>query len=462
MTPIKSKKIYTIGTISILVIIGVFSWLIVRSNASKQLTHVDKSAPSQAITKNDKFWVISDVHYLSDKLHDQGEQFQFIKKTSAGKDLDYPRERLEALLWQIEKERPKGLIVSGDLTLNGEKLSAEELAGYFKRAEALGTQVYVIPGNHDIADGWARRYKEDKMERTDQILPGEFAEIFADMGYSEAFSRDDDSLSYAVRPFKNVMLVMIDTNKYINDVSGSSPQTSGKLRTKTYEWLETIFAQAKEEKAMVIPVMHHNLIDHNTQVNKGFTIDQADNVQDFLFKHRMSLVLTGHIHTQDIASVVKGKQTIYDIATGSFATLSNPIGEITIAKTILTYQKKQLLMDEWANETKQTDQRLLNYSSYSHALFNDDGIGMAHRQIYEEGWYDEKNADLVADFIGRMNVRYFEGLDYDDKQEMAKIEADEGYQLLKKQPDSFLLTYVDSILIDKDVDDTYVEIPIGY
>lgn len=458
---IKSKKIYAIGAVSILLIIGVFSWLINRSVLNKE-AETAQPTPSQSISKNDKFWVISDVHYLSDKLHDQGEQFQFIKKTSAGKDLDYPRERLEALLWQIEKERPKGLIVSGDLTLNGEKLSAEELAGYFKRAEELGTQVYVIPGNHDISDGWARRYEGDQMERTDQILPGEFAEIFADMGYQEAFSRDSDSLSYAVRPFKDLMLVMIDTNKYINDVSGSSPQTSGKLRTKTYEWLETIFAQAKAEKLQVIPVMHHNLTDHNTHVNKGFTIDQAGNVQDFLFKHQMSLVLTGHIHTQDIASIVKGKQTIYDIATGSFATLSNPIGEISLENQVLTYQKKQLLMDDWAQATDQTDPQLLAYSTYSQKLFNDDGIGMAHRQMYEEGWYDETTADLVADFIGRMNVRYFDGADYYDQGEMAAIEADKGYQLLKKQPDSFLLAYVESILVDQDIDDTYVEIPIGY
>lgn len=455
------KKAYLLGAVGVLLIVGIFSYLIIGNNTQEKALETSE-IPSQPITKTDKLWVISDVHYLSDKLHDQGEQFQFIKKTSAGKDLDYPRERLEALLWQIEKERPKGLIVSGDLTLNGEKLSAEELAGYFKRAEELGTQVYVIPGNHDISDGWARRYKGDQMERTDQILPGEFADIFADMGYDQAFSRDDDSLSYAVRPFNDVMLVMIDTNKYINDVSGSSPQTSGKLRTKTYEWLETIFAQAKKEKAMVIPVMHHNLTDHNSQVNKGFTIDQAGNVQDFLFKHQMNLVLTGHIHTQDIASIVKGNQTIYDIATGSFATLSNPIGEISIEDKVLMYQKKQLLMDDWAQATDQKDPQLLDYSGYSQKLFNDDGIGMAYRQMYEEGWYDEKTADLVADFIGQMNVRYFDGEDYYDQEEMAAIEADEGYQLLKKQPDSFLLAYVESILIDQDVDDTHVEIPIGY
>lgn len=43
-------------------------------------------------------WVITDLHYLSESLHDEdGEAYQHIKNTGAGKDFDYGAERMQAL-----------------------------------------------------------------------------------------------------------------------------------------------------------------------------------------------------------------------------------------------------------------------------------------------------------------------------------------------------------------------------
>ena len=46
-------------------------------------------------------------------------------------------------------QKADGLILSGDLTFNGEKKSHEELAEKFKKVEKSGAPVMVIPGNHD-------------------------------------------------------------------------------------------------------------------------------------------------------------------------------------------------------------------------------------------------------------------------------------------------------------------------
>ncbi|MHC5229125.1 metallophosphoesterase [Enterococcus sp. LJL99] len=421
-------------------------------------TQIDKSSYfDRKMNEQDKIWIISDLHYLSHELHDQGEKFQFIKNTSAGKDLDFSKERLEALIWQIEQEKPKILLVSGDLTLNGEKLSAEELANYFERITKIGTQVYVIPGNHDISNGWARKYRGTKAENADQILPEEFAEIFSLAGYSEAFSRDSDSLSYAVRPFNDVIIVMIDTNKYMNTASSSSPATSGKVRKETYNWLNEIYSQAKKEDAVVIPVMHHNLIDHNSMVNQGFTIDDADSLQDYFLSKQANLIFSGHIHAQNIAEVKKDSETIYDIATGSFASLSNPIGEIEIKNQALSYTKKNLLMNDWAKATDQINPQLLDYEAYSTSLFYEDGVNMAKNQLIQEGWANQKEQDEIASFIGRINVWYFAG-SKQRKKEFEAFKNEEGYQLLQKHQDSFLTKYVESILSEKNFNDSYLEV----
>lgn len=109
---------------------------------------------------------------------------------------------MEALVEQVEREQPSLLLVSGDLTLNGEKQSMVELAQYFTRIEEKGTEVLVIPGNHDIASGWARAFKGDQQIVTDQVTAQQFAELFVNHGYQQASSRDKASLSYLAKPFQ--------------------------------------------------------------------------------------------------------------------------------------------------------------------------------------------------------------------------------------------------------------------
>lgn len=427
--------------------------------------NTDKSSPKVTAPKlksSDKIWVISDLHHLAAELFDDGSQFQFIKDTAAGKDLDYSQERLETLVWQVEKEQPKVLLVSGDLTLNGEKASAQELATYFQRIKELGTAVYVIPGNHDVASGWARKYTGDEATPVAQILPTDFAEIFAEMGYAEAFSRDENSLSYAVQPFSDLVFVMLDTNKYVNEKSKSRPQVSGRLRPETQGWFSEVVTQAQSAGALVIPVMHHNLMDHNTVVNKGFTIDEPEKIQQLFFEANLPLVLSGHIHAQSITTLKQEQQKIHEIVTSSFASLSNPIGEMTINKEQINYRRQTLQVEKWAAQQQLTDPRLLGYRDYSESLFYQDGEGMAYRTAYDEGWFDEVKTPIVADFVGRMNVRYFEGFYSEDwTTSVAELKEEEGYLLLAAQPESFLTAYIQSMFLSENLEDRAVTIPIN-
>lgn len=160
------------------------------------------------LTDHDKIWIITDLHYLSQDLFDDGEAFSYIEKTAAGKDLSYGKERMEALVEQVEREHPSLLLVSGDLSLNSEKQSMVELAQYFTQIEEKGTEVLVIPGNHDIASGWARDFKGNQQEVTDQVTAQQFENLFADNGYLQASSRDQASLSYLAKPFSNVWFLM--------------------------------------------------------------------------------------------------------------------------------------------------------------------------------------------------------------------------------------------------------------
>jgi len=72
------------------------------------------------------------VHYLAESLTDKGEAYQkFV--SSDGRQFNYISEIVDAFTDDIKKKKADVLIVSGDLTTNGEKESHLELAKQLRR-----------------------------------------------------------------------------------------------------------------------------------------------------------------------------------------------------------------------------------------------------------------------------------------------------------------------------------------
>ncbi|MBP1039428.1 metallophosphoesterase [Vagococcus sp. BWB3-3] len=406
----------------------------------------EKRFCTRKISEQDRIWVISDIHYLSDSLFNQEQAFQSLLRQADGKDIHYQKQRLESLIWQIQEKRPQLLIISGDLTFNGERQSAIDLSEYLRRIEALGTQVYVIPGNHDISNGWSASYLGNQTKPVPQLLPEEFAEIFHNMGYSEACFKDKFSLSYAVRPFKDVLLVMIDTNHYTDKESRREPEIQGSVGPKTYEWLEEVLAYGERNQLLVIPVLHHNTLKHHPVYFQGFVLNQEEKMQQLLARYHVKLTLSGHSHAQNIASKTIGDQKMWDIVTGCFASLSNSIGEIQITQKEINYQRQELMVEEWAEERSEKEEELINYREYSQSLFFKDRINMAYEEFYDEKWFDGETAYTIANFVSRVYTLYFDGKAISDEISQEETESEPGYQLLKMQTNSRVLEAIEAIL----------------
>lgn len=146
--------------------------------------------------RNTEFWVISDTHLIADSLHDEGPAFSRMQKTSQGKDLYYQEVALTAFMRMAQRKKPAAIIVTGDVTFNGERVSAEKFAQIFKPLKE--TKLLVLPGNHDIFDGWAREFRGKKQFYAGEISPMFWRSIF-DKSYREAEDTDPSSLAYSVQ-----------------------------------------------------------------------------------------------------------------------------------------------------------------------------------------------------------------------------------------------------------------------
>ena len=110
--------------------------------------------------------IISDIHQLAPELRADNDVFEVFLNSGDGKLLKYATEILEAFARTLDSDV---LIVSGDLTTNAERATHLWLARYFEAIEAKGTQVFVIPGNHDIDNPYATGFETGKQKRVEKI-----------------------------------------------------------------------------------------------------------------------------------------------------------------------------------------------------------------------------------------------------------------------------------------------------
>lgn len=206
-----------------------------------------------------KIVVATDMHYFAEKLAgNRCDSFVGMARGGDGRVLEYGWEVMDAFLDDMKKEDPDLLILSGDLTLDGEKASHEELAELLEGLSEAGIEVAVIPGNHDINNPDARRYTADGAEKVESITADEFRDIYADFGYVAADSRDPASLSYLYKIDSANWVLMLDSCQY-----EPKNEVGGMIRRETYEWMEPILEEAEREGACVISVSHHNLLDES-------------------------------------------------------------------------------------------------------------------------------------------------------------------------------------------------------
>ncbi len=404
-------------------------------------------------------FVATDIHYLAKELNDQGEAYQKYIASGDGKLLHYITDIVDAFVQDTIEKKPEVLIISGDLTNNGEKESHRELADKLKEIEkSAGTKIYVIPGNHDIQNPWARGFQGTEQYVTDSIMAEEFPEIYNDFGYEEAISKDAASLSYLAAPSEKLYLLMLDTSIYdFNEMIGS-PMTNGQLKPETLEWIKECSKLAKEKNAQILTVMHHNLYHHSKLLNSGFTIDKNDEVLRVFQECDMRLVLSGHIHVQDIKSG-EGDAPIYDIVTSALSV--NPVQYGVIEYTAGTgyqYSTDQVDVEGWAKREGITDENLLGFRDYAKRYFTRTSYEKVYTALTESGVYTEEEVLLMTDTMSLLNTNYFAGTTADIKDEVMKSK---GYQLWKAADDTaFHKNYIISMAEDNNQNQNELMIPI--
>lgn len=281
--------------------------------------------------------VLSDPHYYDPALGTTGSAFA----TYTTRDRKLIAESdaiMRAMVATVQAENPQVVLVSGDLTKDGEKASHARVAAYLHQMMAGGRKVLVVPGNHDIQNDGAQSYTGDVATPVPATSAAEFATIYNDMGYGAALARDPGSLSYVAEMAPGLWLLAIDSCIY-GEVR--APETTpGRITDATKTWIQGQLALAANRGARVLAMMHHGVVEHfanQALVFPEYLVDERDAVAALLSNGGVGVVFTGHFHANDITRGLPSgsARALYDIETGSTVTYPCPYRVVDVSADVL-------------------------------------------------------------------------------------------------------------------------------
>lgn len=336
----------------------------------------------------------SDLHYLSPTLTDYGPDFIDLLYSSDGKVTQYTPQLTDAFVARLLALQPDYLLLTGDLTLNGAEASHRELADKLRALEAGGTQVLVLPGNHDAA-GTAYTFFGEWAKPIESVDQAGFAEIWADFGLNQALSRDGASLSYCYQLDPALRLLCLDAN---------TAGVTGSLSDDTMKWIELQLKDARRNGVTVIAAAHQNLLQHNPNFAFGYLLNQHDDLLALLKKYNVKLHLSGHMHIQHIAQ----QEGVTEIASSSLAVTRNQYGILEIGPAGMDYRTAPVDVAGWASETGQTDPELLDFDRLAADMFNH-STDIRTREALTALGYQGDQLEQLVDYAKNYNLRYFAG-----------------------------------------------------
>ncbi len=235
---------------------------------------------------------------------------------------------IKSLLADFEASDSQYLLLAGDITNNGTTHQHEIIRDLFKEfEERTGKSIFVAPGNHDTST-----------HNPDRVRIEIFKDYYADFGYNEALSVDEDSGSYTVDLDAGYRLIVIDSLTYTS--------SAGIIKEGVEEWIKEQAAVAKADGKKLIGMQHHGVVPHfrlQALYASSTLVEEYDRFAELYADLGIQYVFTGHVHCQSISGTQSANgNRIYDVETGSFASTPHPYRIVTFSDSDVDISTRHL------------------------------------------------------------------------------------------------------------------------
>lgn len=387
-----------------------------------------------------KIAVLSDMHYYPVNFVSDCEDYE----TYVGGDpkmLEESGSIADAALQMVREDNPDILLVSGDLTKDGEIQGHRDLASKFQKLEdETDIEVFVINGNHDLYNYTdACTFENGQKESAEATEQDDFKTIYANFGYNGEYNARyfenpkaaqgelAGQMSYTVDLGK-FRIVAIDSCCYSpdggNGMGTNEHITAGRIDEDLMPWVVGQIKDAEKAGDTVIGLMHHGVVPHfqgEEDLLYEYVVDDWQNVATQFADAGMRYVFTGHMHANDITQYTSvSGNTITDLETGSLSSWMSPQRHVTITKgealsdgtnrtkesfSVTSHSVKSIDFTDHNGQTQHIEdfRAYTQQKLYPETLFNNMANGMLRPILQEIGetgirpWLAENLPDVDID-----------------------------------------------------------------
>lgn len=346
------------------------------------------------------FAVLSDTHIYDTNLGIDGEAFKEYLNNDR-KMLVQSVEILESALSDIASKKPQFVLISGDLTKDGEISSHELLQKRLYALKAQGIQTYVVPGNHDINNSHARSFHGATTKQVKSAQKEDFARIYADFGYNQAIKKDPDSLSYIIEPVEGLWIFGLDSTRFRENSMKKDPIVDGKFYPQTLQWIEANLIEANRQGKAVIAFFHHGILEHytgNATFYPEYLIENFQAIAKMFAFYNVRMVFTGHFHANDISMQEFNGKVLYDIETGSLVSAPSPYRFVTLK------DNKAFITTSIVKEIPSVP----DFQTFA-TEYTKNGFEVLGKAVMNKFFVSKKDQDILAPYISSAFIAHYRG-----------------------------------------------------
>ena len=258
--------------------------------------------------------VLTDLHYYSKKNWVDGDPYAF---PPAREQLF--RRGSEEIIRHVfdtlcESDTPEIILISGDLTNNGEVTSHEEMRQLLRTLKMRGKRVYVTTATHDFrGDGVSYGFDKHNQKVTVPAFKRDALRAFyQEFGLDEAVSVHEPSMSYAVDLNAQYRLLALNDDKGYDHAG---------FTDECFDWIAGQVRDAHEKGMFVLAMSHHPILSPSALyrlIAAGDLLENGEMRAKQFADLGVPCVCTGHSHIHNISGVRSEKGNVfYDISTSA-------------------------------------------------------------------------------------------------------------------------------------------------
>lgn len=258
--------------------------------------------------------VLTDTHYYSKKNWVDGDPFAF----PPAREQLFRRGSEEILRYVFDEickdGTPQIVLISGDLTNNGEVTSHEEMRELLRGLKQRGKRVYVTTATHDYR-GEGVSYGFDKNNQKVDVPAfkrDDLRAYYREFGMDEAVSIHEPTMCYAVDLTPEYRLLALNDDKGYDHAG---------FTDECFDWIRAQAEEAKRNGQFILAMTHHPVLSPSPLyrlIASGDLLEKGEERAAQFADMGVNCMFTGHSHIHNISSLTSDSgNTFYDVSTSA-------------------------------------------------------------------------------------------------------------------------------------------------